>query len=152
MTLRPAFGVPLLLAALAILASVSAASSQETAALPPITLPPELDRVLRDYEEAWVAGNEAALAGLFTEDGFVLSSGRPPVRGREGIARQYADMGGPLTLAALAYATDDSVGYIIGTYGGSDPATHRGKYVLALRKGADGTWLIAADMDNMNQR
>lgn len=145
---------PLILAvaAFAVLASISAASSQQTAALPTITLPAELDRVLRDYEVAWREGNEAGLASLFTEDGFVMSSGQPPVRGRDAIAERYADSGGPLTLAALAYATGDSVGYIIGTYGGSDPSTHRGKYVLALRKGADGSWLIAADMDNVNQR
>ena len=146
---------PLVLAAIAILASCSESSSQEvdaTASMAPITLPPELDRVLRDYEVAWRAGDETALADLFTEDGFVLSNGQTPVRGRAAIAERYAGSGGPLTLAALAYATGDSVGYIVGTYGGTDPATHRGKYVLALRKDPSGRWLIASDMDNMNQR
>jgi ketosteroid isomerase-like protein len=117
----------------------------EPGPLETITLPPELDR-------AWREGDEARLASLFTEDGFVLSNGVPPVRGREAIAEQYAAFQGPLTLAALAYSTGDSVGYIIGTYGGSDPATHQGKYILALRRDSTGTWLIAADMDNTNQR
>ena len=42
-----------------------------------VTLPPELDRVLRDYENAWQAKDAGALARLFTEDGFVLSNGKP---------------------------------------------------------------------------
>ena len=47
-----------------------------------IVLPPGLARVLTDYEVGWKAGDAAALARLFTEDGFVLSPGKPPVRGR----------------------------------------------------------------------
>src|SRR3546814_2135777 len=51
--------------------------------IPDVTLPPELDRVLRDYERAWRAGDAAALASLFTEDGFILQSNRPPIRSEE---------------------------------------------------------------------
>ena len=53
--------------------------------LPSVELPPELDRVLRDYERAWRAGDAVALASLFAQDGFVLQSNRPPIRGREEI-------------------------------------------------------------------
>jgi hypothetical protein len=42
------------------------------AGLPSVTLPPELDRVLRDYETAWTAKDAARLAKLFAEDGYVL--------------------------------------------------------------------------------
>ncbi len=48
---------------------------------PSITLPPSLDRVLREYEAAWRKGDAAGLAALFAEDGFVLQSGRAPARG-----------------------------------------------------------------------
>ncbi len=120
--------------------------------LPVVTLPAPLDRVLRDYEAAWGARDAKRLASLFTEDGFVLSGGKPPVRGRVAIEKHYAGAGGPLTLAALAHATSDSLGYIIGTYGGSNPATHGGKFVLTLRRAADGRWLIFSDMDNTNSR
>ncbi|MGI9174910.1 MAG: YybH family protein, partial [Rhodothermales bacterium] len=44
-----------------------------------ITLPPELDRVLRDYEQGWRDRDADALAALFTPDGFVLRAGHPPV-------------------------------------------------------------------------
>ena len=89
---------------------------------------------------------------IFTPDGFVLPSSEPPARGTAGIVQAYTGHGGPLTLAALAYAVDDTVGYIVGTYGGPDVATHTGKYLLALRRAPGGPWLIAADMDNGNSR
>jgi ketosteroid isomerase-like protein len=115
-----------------------------------VPLPADLDRVLRDYEGAWRARDAAALAALFTEDGFVLSPGRPPVRGRGAIERRYATSGGPLVLRALAYATADSVGYIIGAYASEAGVPDNGKFVLTLRRGGDGRWLISADMDNGN--
>lgn len=121
-------------------------------ALPSFTLPPELDRVLRDYERAWQARDAAALAALFMEDGLVLSNGKPPVRGRAAIREAYATGGGPLALRALAYATEGRVGYIVGAFGGKPGEPDSGKFVLALRRGADGKWLIAADIDNSNRR
>ena len=121
-------------------------------AMPSVTLPPELDRVLRDYERAWQGRDAAGLAALFTEDGFVLSSGKPPVRGRAAIREAYAKSGGPLALRALAFTTEGKVGYIIGAFGGKPGDPDSGKFVLALRRGDDGRWLIAADMDNENRR
>jgi ketosteroid isomerase-like protein len=141
-----------LLAALA-LAAPTTVRGQETPAapLPSATLPPEIDRVLRDYERGWRAGDEAALAGLFAEDGFILQNGRPPVRGRANIQQAYAESSGPLRLRALGYATDGSVGWIVGAYGYGEGDADMGKFVLALRRGADGRWMIAADIDNSSQ-
>jgi len=68
---------------LTVLAAPAAAQQPDTPpppTLPSITLPAELDRVLRDYERAWKASDAAALAALFTADGFV-PAGRGWVRG-----------------------------------------------------------------------
>lgn len=120
--------------------------------LPSVTLPPELDRVLRDYERGWRAGDAAVLAALFSEDGFVLQGGRPPVRGRAAIQQAYAGQrGSPLRLRALAFATADTVGYIIGAYGYGDTPGDMGKFTLTLKRASDGRWLIFSDMDNASR-
>ena len=142
----------ILTALLLLLTSRIHAQTNTATALPSVELPPELARVLRDYESAWRARDPKALALLFAEDGFVLSSGKPPVRGRAAILKAYAGSGGALVLRAFAYATDGSTGYIIGGYGGAADKPDDGKFILALRKNAEGRWLIAADIDNGNSR
>lgn len=122
------------------------------AELPSIELPSPLARVLAEYESAWQAKDAAALAALFAEDGFVLSSGVPPVRGRAAIAKHYTGQGGPLSLRALAYATEGSTGYIIGGYTRRKGEADVGKFTLTLRKDEQGRWLIMSDMDNGNSR
>lgn len=118
---------------------------------PDVTLPPELDRVLRDYERAWRAGDATALAALFAEDGFVLQGNRPPVRGRAAIQAAYEGQGeAPLCLRALAYSVEGSNGYIIGAYGYGDTPGDMGKFTLTLRRTPGGPWMIFSDMDNLN--
>jgi hypothetical protein len=114
-----------------------------------VTLPPELDRVLRDYEKQWMAKSPQGLAALFVEDGFVLQGGKLPVRGRTAIEEAYRTGGGPLSLRAFAYATSGDTGYIIGGYAGQAGARDSGKFILLLRREA-GVWRIIADMDNGN--
>lgn len=143
--------------ALTVLAAPAAA--QTTAAAPPraeplpsVTLPPALDRVLRDYEKAWQGNDVPGLVALFTEDGFVMQPGRPPARGHAALTAVYtAQGGGPLKLRALAFAESGDVGYIIGAYGYGEAPADMGKFTLTLRKGAGGRWLIASDMDNGNR-
>lgn len=116
-----------------------------------VELPADLDRVLRAYETAWRARDADALTRLFARDGFVLAPGHPPVQGRRAIRRHYEGRGGPLFLRAFAYATDDSVGYVIGGYSGAPELLDGGKFVLTLRRSSEGRWLIVSDMDNRNR-
>jgi ketosteroid isomerase-like protein len=156
-TLAAAFALALLVSAPAVGQTPPPAPSKSSprpvaAPLPSVTLPPELDRILRDYEKGWRAGDAAVLASLFAEDGFVLQGGREPVRGREAIRAAYTGpAGGPLTLRALAYAVEGSVGYIIGAYTYDPTAGDTGKFTLTLRRASDGRWLIFSDMDNGNR-
>lgn len=147
--MRKAAGTLLLLTLLV----ASSLSGQEVpTAQPSVTLPPELARVLTDYEAAWSKKDPAALAGLFAEDGFVLPNGNPPVRGRVAIQKFYTGHGGPLSLRAIAYATEGAVGYILGGYTDTVGKPDIGKFTLTLKKGKDGRWLIMSDMDNGNRR
>jgi ketosteroid isomerase-like protein len=119
--------------------------------LPTISLPADLQRILTDYETAWRARDAVTLSRLFTDDGFVLSSGHPPIRGRDAIKEHYSGAGGALSLRALAFATSGSVGYIVGVFSRSMGAPDLGKFTLTLQKRTDGRWLIVSDMDNGNQ-
>ena len=142
-----------LVALIVLLDCVSSAQAQDsTPPLPSVTLPAPLARVLTDYERAWGKPDAAELAKLFAEDGFVLAGGSPPLRGRAAIQQHYANAGGPLSRRALAFATEGTVGYIIGAYAPQKGQPDIGKFTLTLRKGRDGRWLIVSDMDNGNSR
>ncbi|HKP28141.1 MAG TPA: nuclear transport factor 2 family protein [Gemmatimonadales bacterium] len=130
---------------------LSAQKATTAAESPSVTLPPELDRVLRDYEKNWTGKNPPGLSELFAEDGFALMSGTTGARGRPAIAKIYAGAGGELKLRALAYSAEGNTGYIIGAYGYGAGSQDTGKFVLALQK-VGGKWLIAADIDNGNRR
>jgi ketosteroid isomerase-like protein len=142
--------IPVLLAIGSI--ATAAAQPSDLATEPSVQLPPELARVLRDYEAAWSGKDARALAQLFAEDGYVLPNGSAPVKGRAAIERHYTGSGGPLFLRAFAYATEGSVGYILGGYAGEKGRPDIGKFTLTLRKGGDGRWLIVSDMDSPNRR
>ncbi len=115
-----------------------------------VELPPALARVLTEYETAYRQGG-TELAALFTRDGFVLAGGRPPIQGRDAIADYYGDGGGPLSLRAIAFDTNGSVGYILGGYTSQPGDPDLGKFTLTLRRDSDGRWLIFSDMDNSNR-
>lgn len=142
-----------LVSLLAVIALAFAAAGQAgPEPLPSVSLPPELARVLSDYETAWQARDAAALAALFAEDGFVLANGMPPVRGRAAIEAAYEGAGGPLSLRAIAFAVDGSAGYILGGFAMEKGKPDIGKFTLTLRKDSEGRWLIVSDMDNPNSR
>lgn len=135
------------------LVSAATALAQEAVSpqLPSVDLPPELERVLTDYEAAWSNRDPAALAALFVPEGFMLAPGRPPLRGRRAIQEYYSGHGGPLSLRAIAFAAEDGVGYIIGGYSVSPGEVDDGKFTVTLRKASNGRWLIVSDMDNGNR-
>jgi len=157
---RSAFSVAVALL-LSIVPIRSAATQQPPAAaspavprLPSVMLPPELDRVLRDYERLWKAGDGAGLARLFTDDGFIARPGGW-IRGRDAIGAAYQRMaGGDLRLRALAYAAGDTVGYIVGAYAYAQTAgeSDAGKFVLTLRRAPGAPWFIASDLDSAIRR
>ena len=130
--------------------SVAQTPGQAPAPLPTADLPPELNRVLRDYEKHWKANDGAALSELFTDDGFINRGGW--IRGKDAIRAAYARSGGDLRLRAVGYATGDTVGYIVGGYRYGEATADGGKFVLTLRRAPRGEWKIAADLDAANRQ
>ena len=102
--------------AIMLFALLSLATVAYAAPEPSIALPADLARVLRDYEAAWSTMDTTSLARLFAEDGFVLSHGHEPVRGRAAIEAFYRGQGGPQSLRPLAFGAEGQVGYIIGGF------------------------------------
>ena len=132
-------------------ASAPQAAAPQVAVLPSVQLPPDADRVLRGYEKHWSANNPAAVAALFAADGMALPNGQMPARGPEQITAAYArNAGGPLALRAIAYSEVKDMAYIVGGFAQHAGQPDGGKFIIVLKRGADGKWLIAADMDNMN--
>lgn len=86
----------LLVALLAVSACDPAAPSDTggEAPLPAVALPDDLERVLREYEQASAAGDTTALLALFTSDGLLLAPGAPPVRGEAALGRALASRAG----------------------------------------------------------
>jgi len=80
------------------------------APLPSVTLPPDLERVFRDYERILRTGDARALAELFTEDGLIPGPDGW-IRGRKGIRLAQLGSSSDLPLRALSSAVDDSVAY-----------------------------------------
>lgn len=118
-----------------------------------VDLPPELDRVLRDYEKGWSTGDLEGLAALFAPKGMALPNGAVPARGAEEIRKAYASgAGGPLRLRAMSWDTSGDLAYIIGGYSVAAGEPDLGKFVLVLRRGAEGRWFILSDIDNLNFR
>lgn len=116
-----------------------------------VALPPELNRVLRDYERAWRAGDAEAIASLFAKDGILLQSSRAPIRGRAAIQANYAGQkGSPLRLRTFAFTSGDKIAYILGGYTYGDKQSDIGKFTLTLRRAPGEPWLIYSDMDNLN--
>jgi ketosteroid isomerase-like protein len=139
---------PLLLI-LAIPVTALDAQTPDPAPLPSVTLPAELARVLTDYETQWRFGGDS-LVKLFTEDAVLTVGGKPPARGRDAIKAHFAGPKGPLSLRAIAYAAEGNVAWIVGGYTMNRGDPDIGKFILALRKGSNGRWLIFSDMDTGN--
>lgn len=138
-------------AGLACAQPASPAPTHTPTPLPSVSLPAELERVLRDYEKAWMAKDATGLAALFVRDGFALPNGSAPVQGAAELQAYYqANAGTPLALRALAFGTAGDLGYILGGYAVEKGAPDVGKFTLVLRRGPDGRWRIVSDMDNPN--
>jgi len=112
--------------------------------LPTITLPPELDRLLRDYERFQRAGDKAGLASLFTEDG-LYPSPNGWLRGRETIRTTDGIGTANLRLRATAYSIDGATGYVAGFFGNANNPSipDIARLLFALRREPDGSWRIA---------
>jgi len=114
-------------------------------------------KTARDFEAAANRGDAAAVAALYTEDAVVMPSNTAAVKGRAAIQEffkgMFAQGARNLKLVQTTTVGSGSNGYEMGTYefdiGPASASGHdKGKYIVGLRRAADGRWLIAHDIFN----
>lgn len=110
--------------------------------LPAIAAPPDIARLLADRTAHW---NDAkALADLFTEDSVVYSTDHNWIRGRDAVA-EY--LGGRFArsydVTPAVIQLDGNSATLVGYF--TRAGKPFGEVQMALRKGSDGAWRIAAE-------
>ena len=113
------------------------------------------------FAAAFKASDVAAITALYTSDGLTQTNNQPTGTGPAGITAAYKGTFDQLNIVAINLTpvkteVSGNLGYDIGTYTlvatpkpKGDTIKADGRYVVVLRKGADGTWKTIADMDNL---
>ena len=124
-----------------------------------VPIEPAVEKVASAFAAAMNAGDAAAAAAVFAEDGAEMPPDRPAIRGRAAIEQYYREVfSGPVKLSAFRLTHRDSqvagdVAYVSGvstvtvTPPGAPPAEQTGKYVVVLRR-VGGRWLVADAIHN----
>jgi uncharacterized protein (TIGR02246 family) len=113
-----------------------------------------IGKVRSAYEKAAGAQDAAALAKLFTADGVEMPPNAPAAKGRAAIeayhkamAQQWMNHG--ITITATDTQVHGDTAVDIGTYKqslmamkGGGMVDDKGKYVVLLKKDANGNWLL----------
>ncbi len=112
----------------------------------------ELEAVMERWAEAVEADDAAAVAGLFTEDGVLLSSDAPTARGREAIetvVRGWIEAGeeNDRTATEAAFVGDDRAvlarTYEVDFVADDGTTSERGRYLVTFRR-VNGVWQVEA--------
>jgi len=115
----------------------------------------------REWSAAYLTGNGAAVAALYTEDGASIPREGEWMRGRDGIGKDLQTQLDSVTYTTREDITDEVIpigadyafeaGHYAatGTYkvGGKPKATN-GRYVVLWRKDTDGVWRLLRDFGN----
>ncbi len=109
-------------------------------------------QVIDSYLDAYRRNDADAIAGLYANDAVLLPPGHPLVRGRDDIRAYWKrGMESGFAMDTVRIEVAPGSGYVVGRYyvppNGDDDA-ETGKFVIALRRDADGVWRITADIWN----
>jgi len=121
-----------------------------------------IGKVRDAFAAAFKAGDVAGVTALYTSDGLTQPNNQPTGSGPAGLAESFKGFFDQFKLSAFTLTpvkteASGNLGYDIGTYSmtatttkpHADTVKIDGRYVVVLRKGADGSWKAVADMDNL---
>jgi len=105
------------------------------------------------------AGDAAAVGNLYTADGVSQHNHAETLTGRDAIVASQEAMFSQFTVKAEITPDETmtlgNVGFDRGTYrmtmtskAGGNAITDEGRYIVLLRKEADGAWKVSIDIDN----
>lgn len=115
-----------------------------------------IEAAMTRYVSASNRGDVDALMELYAEDAVLLPPDHEPIEGREAIGefwREGTDQG--LEVTTLHVDTDGKLAYIVGTYklpATEDEPADSGKYVMCMKRQADGSWKLTADIWNTSEQ
>jgi uncharacterized protein (TIGR02246 family) len=113
------------------------------------------------YVAAYNAGDAAGVAALFAEDAISMPDHQPALNGRAAIENSLKEMFAQNTVNITITPGETEIAGDIahehGTYSirvtpkaGGNTMTDSGKYLVILKRGSDGKWLVHHDIDNTN--
>ncbi len=112
------------------------------------------------YAQSALSADWPAWAALFTDDAVNMAPNEPAIEGRPAIqawGEAFPTMT-EFTSTPVEIDGRTDLAYIRGTYsytatveGAPEPVTDSGKYLVVLRKQADGSWLTTANIWNSDQ-
>ena len=111
-----------------------------------------IEATVTRYVDASNRGDADALMEMYAEDALLLPPDHQPIEGRQAIGafwRLGTDQG--LEVTTIRLDTDGKIGYLVGRYrlpATDDEPADSGKYVMCLKRQADGAWKLTADIWN----
>jgi uncharacterized protein (TIGR02246 family) len=112
----------------------------------------------KEWSAAFLAGNAAGVAALYTEDGAQIQASGDPARGRDGITKNMQAQFDTVAVTAREDITEEvfpagDYAVEIGHYSyqgtskkGNMPVSAAGRYMVLWRKDADGVWRLHRDI------
>ena len=147
---------------LLVLTALGCATPREEAPTPPVVDAAAIRDTIqareREWSAAFVAGDAAAIANLYTEDGAQIQPAGDWFRGREAITAGMKKQLDTLNVTAREDITEEVIvaGEYVVEFGhytltatsknGNKPVTGAGRYMVLWRKDADGQWRLHRDL------
>ena len=158
------YSVPLVACSVLVFAVGCAAAPEEAPAVSQADLVAEneaaLNELIANYLQAVNRGDADGLAVLYTEDALRINANGRPIEGRDDIrlfaAADYADNDWEMQLHITESEYSGDLAFVRGTYAitltskedASSVYQEVGKWMDVMRRGEDGSWLIARELSN----
>ena len=148
-----------LLAILSAMLCAAACGGSSTSATPGDTAP--IDEIRNKYIAAFNAGDAAGVAAVFAEDAVSMPDHHGALEGKAAIEtymrETFAQFTPNITITPGQTEVMGDVAHEHGTFtttmtpkAGGNAMTDSGKYLVILKRGSDGRWLVHHDIDNTN--